>query len=109
MVLDAQKFDRTNAETHKLDPDGSHYVQEISMLNIPGIPEVTGLHSFMLKNCPEPGMHRLFRLVGVDKSGGDIAGWRYEEVNGPNKGNDSYRNPGNPQQIPAFTVLIIND
>jgi hypothetical protein len=54
-------------------------------------------------------MGRCFHQTGVDESGGDVMGWRFEEDAGPNKGNTSYKEPGSPQPCPPFTVLIIND
>lgn len=50
-----------------------------------------------LRNCPEPGMHRTFRLESIDRSGEDTAGWNYEEMPGPNCGARPLR------------ILIIND
>lgn len=95
MILDANKF--------TVSSDDGTYVAEISDLQLRCAPV-----SFTLNNCPKPGMHRSFRTVGVDESGGDIAGWRYEEVDGPNKGRSW--DGGSPQKsIPILKALIIND
>ena len=114
-MFDATKFDRFDLSAEKMSPKGSQFIIEIAELQY----ATTGDHclgrfsepprTFLLQNCPLPGMHRMFHFVDVDKSGGDVMGWRFEEDNGPNKGNDSYLNPGNAKKIPPFTVLIIND
>ena len=113
-MFDATKFDRVDPGTGTPNPDGSEYVIELAEMQYTTDDETAARFSappphFLLKDCPQPGMHRSFHFVKADKSGGDIAGWRYEEDNGPNKGNDSYRNPGNAKRIPPFTILIIND
>lgn len=102
MLFDAHSFERTDPGTGVLNPEGSQYVVEASQLCF--IPP----RNFVLKNCPQDGMHRSFHLKNVDRSGEDIAGWRYVEDAGPNKGRD-FRNPGSPREVPPFTVLIIND
>ena len=102
------QFDRvkTDAEGGGVDPEGSLFVAEAAELGLkPGIHPVR----FILQDCPMPGMHRLFSLVGSDRSGEDVFGWRYEEIAGPNKGNTSYKNPGRAVPCQPFTVLIIND
>jgi hypothetical protein len=109
-MLDAVLFDRVNHATGKSDPNGTHFVAEAAEIGLrPGqAPPPT----FSFQNCPLPGMSRCFHLVKTDVLGGDgddVMGWRYEEDNGPNKGNTSYKDPGNPQSCPPFTVLIIND
>lgn len=93
MILDANKFTL----------DGDTYVAEISELRMRCAPV-----SFTLSNCPKPGMSRSFRSTGVDESGEDIAGWRYEEVDGPNNGL-SWDGGSHPKSVPVLKVLIIND
>ena len=86
MLLDADHFN--------YDAEKREYVQEASQLR-------GELHSvpreFTLTNCPEPGMSRSFRQSRVDTSGGDVAGWWFEELPGPNRGAVSLK------------VLLIND
>lgn len=50
-----------------------------------------------LRHCPLFGQHRSFVLKKIDKSGGDTAGWLFEEAPGPNRG------------AKVLQVLIIND
>ena len=87
MLLDAERLD--------FDPERREYVQEMSQLKglLQSIPR-----ELTLTNCPEPGMHRSFQMDDVDKSGGDVAGWRYEEVPGPNR-----------LRKTRLRVLLIND
>ena len=113
-MFDATKFDRFDPVTEKMNPKGSEFIIEIAELQHTTDDEAiyrftSPPRGFALWNCPLPGMYRSFHFVKADKSGGDIAGWRFEEDNGPNKGNDSYLNSGNVKRIPPFTVLIIND
>lgn len=103
MMLDANRFDRVNPVTGKTDPKGTEWVAEIAELGLKVV-----YSQFLLQNCPEPGMHRTFGFKKVDDSGGDVAGWRYEEANGPNKGRH-YRNGGTGTACKPLTVLIIND
>ena len=105
--MDANNFERTNPVNGKLDPEGSCFVAEASQIGLG--PGVAPPKSFFFKNCPLPGMGRCFHHVGVDESGGDVMGWRFEEDKGPNCGNTSYKEPGSPKKCPPFTVLIIND
>lgn len=94
MILDGKQFTRCK--------DGT-LVAEISELRLSRYPS-----SFTLQNVPEEGMHRTFRFVDVDLSGDDVVGWRYEEMDGPNKGRSwSQRHP--PKEVPVIRVLIIND
>lgn len=105
--MNAEHFDRINPDTGKLDAEGTCWVAEAAELRLPvGQPPQ---RTFYMRNCPEPGMGRCFHLVGTDESGGDVAGWRYEEDDGPNKGNTSFKNPGNPERCPPLQVVIIND
>lgn len=106
-MLKAAQFDRTNPETGKTDPEGSCFVAEAAELGYRAGQRPP--HSFVLMDCPMPGMHRCFRQSGTDESGGDVMGWRYEEENGPNKGNTSYKDYGRAVACAPFTVLIIND
>lgn len=106
-MFDATLFDRTDPATGKLDPEGSLFVAEAAEIGLrPGMAPPS---TFYFKNCPLPGMGRCFHATDADMSGGDVAGWRFEEDKGPNCGNTSYLDPGNPQPCPPFTVLIIND
>lgn len=107
MSLTTTQFDRTNPVTGKTDPDGTCFVAEASELGYRA-----GQYpprSFVLNDCPMPGMMRCFRQSGVDEFDGDIKGWRYMEEAGPNKGNTSYKEPASPKPCQPFTVLIIND
>jgi len=107
-MYNVSQFDRVkpDADGGGSDSEGTHFVAEAAELRLkPGIHSVR----FILQDCPMPGMHRLFSLVGSDKSGEDIAGWRYEEIAGPNKGNTSYKDPGRAVPCQPLTVLIIND
>lgn len=112
MAFDANDFDRTDPVTGKVtdDPLGVLFVAEASELGPFGTinPRVPP-RSFLLRNCPEDGKHRTFTLVTVDKSFGDIMGWRYEENTGPNKGNTSWRDYGQSVACEPYKVLIIND
>lgn len=114
-MFDATKFDRVDPGTGTVNSDGSEYVIELAEMQYAGALSqsanrmVAPPRNFVLENCPQLGMHRSFHFVNHDESGGDIAGWRYEEDNGPNKGNDSYRNPGSVKAVSPFTILIIND
>ena len=87
------------ADLFDYDADRREYVQDISMISIePGQALPWGApHEFTLTDCPEPGMHRSFVRKRTDWSGGDVAGWRYQELPGPNRG---------PRPL---EVLIIND
>jgi len=85
------------ADLFDYDADRREYTQEISLLAskeaIPhGVP-----HGFTLTNCPESGMCRTFVHKRTDWSGEDVAGWRFQELPGPNRGPVSLK------------VLIIND
>lgn len=101
MVLYAKQFLRVDPKTGKSDPDGSCFVAKISGLEIPKF--IKRPHSFIIKDCPMPGMLRGFHYVGYDGNDDDIYGWRYEEDDGPNKGRRLYT------LCDPFTVLIIND
>ena len=105
--MDASQFDRTDPLTGKTDPNGSCFVAEASEIGLG--PGVAPPSSFYFKNCPLPGMGRCFKMTEPDVSGGDIAGWRWTEEAGPNRGNTSYLNPSRPEACPPFTVLVIND
>lgn len=105
--MDATDFDRIDPDTGKLDAEGTCWVAEAAELGMR--PGVAPSSTFYMRNCPEPGMGRCFHLVGTDQSGGDIAGWRFEEDDGPNKGNTSFKDPANPQPCPPLQVVIIND
>jgi hypothetical protein len=94
MILDAKKFSKSS--------DGT-LVVEISELQLRRAPA-----SFTLVNFPKDGQHRSFHPVGVDESGGDVAGWRYEQDKGPNCGH-SWEHGHPPVSIPVGKVLIIND
>jgi hypothetical protein len=72
--------------------DGTTFVAEIADLQLWSPPS-----SFTLNNCPKEGQQRTFKFVKTDHSGGDIAGWKYEEEDGQNKGRQMLK------------VLIIND
>lgn len=112
-MFDAAKFDRVNPGTGEMNPDGSEFVIEIAELQyitaVLSVRMIAPPRNFVLMNCPQPGMHRSFHFVSADESGGDIAGWRYEEDDGPNKGNDNYLSVVNAKRVPPFTILIIND
>lgn len=99
MLIDADKFHFDSRDSDPL------YVAEISELELGprGVPR-----NFTLFNCPKPGMSRSFSWVDTDYSGGDIAGWRYEEVAGPNRGL-SWEDGHPPKKVPILKVLIIND
>ena len=95
MLLDATHFN--------FDSKRQEYVQELSLLQArqhrqSGFhliePEASMPSELVLTNCPEPGMHRSFRL---DKVYNGFAGWRYREFPGPNRG---------PRSL---SVLLIND
>lgn len=92
MILDANKFDRVDSETGETDPNGDQFVAEASELRI-GAPH----EHVTLQNCPNPGQHRTFDFERHDWSGGDIAGWNYDEAAGPNRSDTHLK------------VLIIND
>ena len=95
MVLDAKRFARSS--------DGS-LVAEISMLRLERAPRC-----FTLVNFPGDGQHRSFRCDGVDEcGGGDVAGWRYVEENGPNFGR-SWADGHPAKAVSVARVLIIND
>ena len=94
MILDAKQFTKSK--------DGI-YVAEISELQLKSPPR-----EFTLRNCPADGQHRTFHLTKVDESGGDVAGWIYEEDDGPNKGR-SWADGHPPKSVPVLKVLIIND
>lgn len=64
MVLDAKLFD--------FQEDSSTYVAEISELQLERTPG-----AFTLINCSGPFSTYSFKCVGVDRSGEDVAGWRY--------------------------------
>ena len=106
MLIDATLLD--------FDPERREYVQELSTLQAhqhrtagpcsvgPVRLNLGTLRAQMpleltLRNCPEPGQHRSFVLDQVDRSGGDIAGWRFKEAPGPNRG------------ARPLSVLLIND
>jgi hypothetical protein len=91
MLLTVDLFD--------FNPETKTYCEELSVLQhklggrvgpICGAPA-----AFIMRDCPEPGMYRSFTLSHVDRSGGDIAGWNYTELEGPNHS--------------GLKVLIIND
>ncbi len=94
MILDAKNFTKSK--------DGT-LVAEASDLRLRGLPR-----SFTLENCPEDGMHRSFHFTDADLSGGDVAGYRYEEDSGPNRGR-SWKDGHPPKAVPVLKVLIIND
>ena len=112
MSLDANKFDRTDPSTGKTVERRIDvlYVAEAAELGLFGTinPRVPP-RNFLLLNCPDEGQHRTFSLVDTDMSGGDIAGWRYEEDAGPNKGNTSWCDHGRAKACEPYRVLIIND
>lgn len=88
MVFSANMFD--------FNPETKEYCEEISMLarkRAEGM-RLAPCH-FTMSDCPLPGQHRSFRIKQIDKSGEDIAGWRYVEEEGPNHS--------------GLKVLIIND
>lgn len=95
MILDGKKFTRAK--------DGT-LVAEISDLQLKSAPPRT----ITLNNVPKEGQGRSFTFVGTDESEGDIAGWRFEEMAGPNKG-WSWENGHPPKAVPPLRVLIIND
>ena len=101
MLLNANQFD--------FSPERREYVQDLSTLLGQGLARpragpcsvrpVTQMHrELTLRDCPDLGQHRGFTLTRIDKSGGDIAGWRFQECQGPNCDDD------NP-----LRVLLIND
>lgn len=92
MILDAELFDFY----------GNLYSQELSTLqgSIFGDLVFANLvpSQLTLQNCPAAGQHRSFILKSADFSpSGDIAGWRFQEIEGPNRG---------PEPI---QILIVND
>lgn len=94
MILDAKKFSKSS--------DGT-LVAEASDLQLQGLPR-----SFTLRNCPEDGMHRNFHFMEADRNGDEVAGYRYEEDIGPNRGR-SWKDGHPPKAVPVLKVLIIND
>lgn len=87
-----------NASLFEFQPENKTYCEEISLLgrkceSLSLILRPSAI--FTMRDCPRPGMHRSFQFAGVDRSGGDIAGWRFEEMAGPNHS--------------GLKVLIIND
>lgn len=102
MLLDANQFD--------FSPERREYVQELSTLQAHqhrtarpcSVGPLRGFQvvhrELTLQNCPELGQHRSFTLTQIDKSGGDVAGWRFRECRGPNCDDDD-----------PLQVLLIND
>ena len=95
MQLDAKQFG--------FDPETRQYCEEVSTLQLPGIPQ-----TILLRNAPKEGQHRSFRCVGTDDNGGDIAGWRFEEEEGPNRGR-SWEEGHPPKTVTPLSILLIND
>lgn len=106
--MNADNFDRTDPVTGKdTDSDvGILFVAEAAELGLRA--GHAPPRDFLMANCPVKGMNRAFRADRTDMSGGDIAGWRYVEADGPNKGNTSWQ--GEPSVVcEPYRVLIIND
>jgi len=93
-----------NADQFEFLPDERCYTEELSLLNSwrlgIGVTGIVVENYLTLLNCPEPGMQRSFRCVRIDRSGDDIAGWRFDEMPGPNRSGDAAH---------RLNVLIIND
>ncbi len=91
MIIDAALFDCNDGE----------YVEELSLLqsrmfDSSGVGPISRMpRDICLRNCPKEGQLRSFVLDRVDRSGGDIAGWRFREARGPNWS--------------GLKILIIND
>ena len=94
MILNGDKFTKSG--------DGT-LVAEISDLQLSSPPQ-----SMTIINIPKEGQQRSFTLVGFDVSGGDVAGWRYTECDGPNRGR-SWEDGHPPKTVEPICVLIIND
>lgn len=93
MVVDVAKF--------TLAANGI-YVVEISDLQMGKAPS-----SFTMTGVPEAGMCRCLKFSSQDIRGGEVVGWNYEEMDGPNKGLQMI--DGRQRLVPAIRVLIIND
>lgn len=77
------------------------YAVEMSDLDIGKAPSC-----FVMVNIPEYG-NRSFKFLDQVIRQGEVVGWNYEEVDGPNKGVLVIE--GRQRRVPALRVLIIND
>ena len=95
MILNGKKFTKSTTGI---------FVAEISELGLCLRPS-----SFTITDIPEKGQHRTFKYVETDFSNdGDVAGWHYEEMDGPNKGR-LWAEGHPPHLVSILRVLIIND
>jgi len=79
------------------------YVGELSDLELRRAPSTV-----LLVNCPKEGQHRTLHATEPDFNGEDIAGYKYEEDEGPNKGR-CWEQGHPPKSVPPITLLLIND